>query len=540
MSINVGTRFPAYATSMGRVLLAGLPEEALDAYLRRVDLRPLTAADDHRPGRAAARAREARDQGWALVDQELEEGLRSVAAPIRDRSGETVAAMNLSAHASRMTIDAARRTLVPPLLADRRAHRGRPAGGRHRSPAVGRRMTTTTDPPARPAPGGEPRRAVTGVAIAIVLLALNLRTLVAGLPPLLEDIRHDLALSGLVGGLLTTLPVLGFGAFAPLAPRLSRRVPVERLLVACALLTAVAAALRGAGGVAPLLLGCALAGFAVAIAQALLPVFIRARHPSATGVLTGAYSMSLTLGAALAAALAVPLEEWLGSWEASLAAWAVPALVAAAVWTPMAVRSRSPVGGESAPGLWSNRLAWAVSLFMGVQSMAFYAGLSWIPTILEDNGYSAGTAGALQALAALVQLTPAFAVPVLAARAANQVGLLWWIVLLQLAGVLGLLLAIDVAWLWIIVLGIGQGGALGLGLILPVLRGGGAASVAALTAMSLCVGYIVAAAGPWLLGAVHDAFGGWTVALIVFAAICLLELAPGLPATRARTIEGSV
>jgi CP family cyanate transporter-like MFS transporter len=388
--------------------------------------------------------------------------------------------------------------------------------------------------------GGESRRAVRGVAIAIVLLALNLRTLVAGLPPLLEDIRHDLALSGLVGGLLTTLPVLGFGAFAPLAPRLSRRVSIERLLVACALLTAVAAALRGAGGVAPLLLGCALAGFAVAIAQALLPVFIRARHPSATGVLTGAYSMSLTLGAALAAALAVPLEEWLGSWEASLAAWSVPALVAAAVWTPMAVRSRSPVRGESAPGLWSNRLAWAVSLYMGMQSMAFYAGLSWIPTILEDNGYSAGTAGALQALSALVQLAPAFAVPVLAARAANQVGLLWWIVLLQLAGVLGLLLAVDVAPLWIVVLGIGQGGALGLGLILPVLRGGGAASVAALTAMSLCVGYIVAAAGPWLLGAVHDAFGGWTVALMVFAAICLLELAPGLPASRARSIEGSV
>ena len=100
---------------------------------------------------------------------------------------------------------------------------------------------------------------------AIVLLALNLRTLVAGLPPLLDNIRDDLGLSGLAGGLLTALPVLGFGAFAPLAPRLSRRVSVERLLVACALLTAVAAALRGAGGVAPLFAGCALAGFAVAI-----------------------------------------------------------------------------------------------------------------------------------------------------------------------------------------------------------------------------------------------------------------------------------
>ena len=376
-----------------------------------------------------------------------------------------------------------------------------------------------------------------GVMAAIVLLALNLRTLVAGLPPLLDDIRDDLGLSGLAGGLLTTLPVLGFGAFAPLAPRLSRRVPIEWLLAGCALVTACAAALRGAGGVAPLFLGCALAGVAVAVAQALLPVFIRTRHPEATGRLTGAYSMSLTLGACLAAALAVPLEKWLGSWEASLAAWSVPALVAAAVWASMAWRSSAVVEGDAPPGLWGNRLAWMVSLYMGMQSMAFYAGLTWIPTVLEDHGYSAGSAGALQALSALVQLAPAFAVPVLAVRRRDQVGLLWWIVLLQLTGALGLLLAIDVAPLWIVVLGIGQGGALGLGLILPVLRGGDTASVASLTAMSLCVGYIVAAAGPWLLGAVHDAFGGWTVALSVFAAICLLELVPGLPASRARSIE---
>jgi IclR family transcriptional regulator, pca regulon regulatory protein len=117
VSINVGTRFPAYATSMGRVLLAELDAEALDAYLARVPLRPLsprtvTSADALR--RELAKVRR---QGWALVDQELEEGLRSVAAPIRGRGGEIVAAMNISAHASRMTIDTARRALVPPLLA---------------------------------------------------------------------------------------------------------------------------------------------------------------------------------------------------------------------------------------------------------------------------------------------------------------------------------------------------------------------------------------------------------------------------------------
>ena len=117
VSINVGTRFPAYATSMGRVLLAGLHADALDAYLAAVPLRSLsprtvTSADALR--RELAKVRR---QGWALVDQELEQGVRSVAAPIRDRGGETVAAMNLSSHASRMTIDAARRTLIPPLLA---------------------------------------------------------------------------------------------------------------------------------------------------------------------------------------------------------------------------------------------------------------------------------------------------------------------------------------------------------------------------------------------------------------------------------------
>jgi CP family cyanate transporter-like MFS transporter len=89
-----------------------------------------------------------------------------------------------------------------------------------------------------------------------------------------------------------------------------------------------------------------------------------------------------------------------------------------------------------------------------------------------------------------------------------------------------------------LIFGIGQGGALGLGLILPVLRGGDAASVGALTAMSLCVGYMVAATGPWVLGVVHDLTGGWTAALIALAAITVLELAPGLPASRARTLEG--
>jgi IclR family pca regulon transcriptional regulator len=117
VSINVGTRFPAYATSMGRVLLSCLADDELEAYLDAVQLERLSPRTVTSRDALRAELAKARTQGWALVDQELEEGLRSIAAPIRDRTGRTVAAVNLSAHASRMSIDTGRRKLVPPLLA---------------------------------------------------------------------------------------------------------------------------------------------------------------------------------------------------------------------------------------------------------------------------------------------------------------------------------------------------------------------------------------------------------------------------------------
>jgi IclR family pca regulon transcriptional regulator len=117
VAINVGTRFPAYATSMGRVLLAALEPEQLDAYLQRAQIRPLTSKALATAEQLTQELDRIREQGYALVDQELEEGLRSVATPIRDRDGRVVAAVNVSAHASRASRERIRRDLLPPLLA---------------------------------------------------------------------------------------------------------------------------------------------------------------------------------------------------------------------------------------------------------------------------------------------------------------------------------------------------------------------------------------------------------------------------------------
>ena len=116
ITIAVGTRLPAYATSMGRVLLASLDPDGLAERLGRMELELLTPATV--PDLAALRKRidAVREAGWATVDQELEQGVRSAAVPIRDSSGTVVAALNVSVHATRMTMQALRKEIVPHLL----------------------------------------------------------------------------------------------------------------------------------------------------------------------------------------------------------------------------------------------------------------------------------------------------------------------------------------------------------------------------------------------------------------------------------------
>jgi MFS transporter, CP family, cyanate transporter len=327
--------------------------------------------------------------------------------------------------------------------------------------------------------------------------------------------------------------VLLFGALAPLGPRLARRFAVERVLVVCTFVTAAAAALRGIDSTASLFAGSCIAGATVAIGQAVLPVFIRVAHPDALGRLTGAYSMSLPIGATIAGALSVPLEHAFGdSWPRSLAFWALPALLAALLWLPMAIRGRTMVTGGPAEPMHREPLAWAVATYFGIQSMAFYAGLAWLPEMLHAGGWSETAAGELQALNSLVSAIPAFAVPVLATRMRSQFPLLVALVASGAVAVIGILAAPGVAPLWMVLIGVAQGGTLGLGLILPVLKAEHASDVASLTAMTLTVGYLVAATGPWLLGILHDVSGGWDAPIVALLAITVLELVPGARATR--------
>src|SRR3954449_817033 len=184
------------------------------------------------------------------------------------------------------------------------------------------------------------RAATVALLLAIVAVALNQRPAVVSVAPVLSDLRADTGLSAAMAGLLTAVPVLCFGAFAPFAPRLGRRIGLETAVALSLVLLAVGIALRLLPPVALLYAGSLVAGAAIAFANVLLPAYVK-REFRRPGTVMGLYSASLNVGAALGAAATVPLAGALGvSWRVGLGLWLVLALAALALWLPVAGTGR--------------------------------------------------------------------------------------------------------------------------------------------------------------------------------------------------------
>jgi MFS transporter, CP family, cyanate transporter len=383
------------------------------------------------------------------------------------------------------------------------------------------------------------------LAVGMILLAANLRPAAAGIGPLLGRIQTDTGLSSFGAGVLTTLPVLCFGALAPLAPVLTRRLG-ERTTVAVALAVLLLGLLvRLVPGLGFLFLGTALAGAAIAVGNVLLPVLVRGNFPDRIGLLTGLYTTSLVGFAALAAGVSVPVANAFGGgWRPGLAIWAVPAVIALAVWAPQ-LRRRQPaavgtgrrVGARS---LLRDPVAWSVTLFFAVQSAGFYATLAWLPSVFHSHGISTTKSGLLLSLSLVAGLIPALTLPSLAARAHDQVRFVVAVIGCIAAGWLGVILAPTAApYAWAILLGLGQNAAFPLALTLIVLRGGSVTNTAGLSTLVQTVGYLVAALGPLAIGALHDATGSWTPPLIVLLSLLAPQLVLGLAAARNRTVTAA-
>lgn len=360
------------------------------------------------------------------------------------------------------------------------------------------------------------------LAIAVTFAAFNLRPTIAAISPVLSEIRRTTGLSDVGAGLLTTLPLLCFGILAPLAPRLVRRFGTGLVLLSCVGLLIVGTVIRSVG-LPGLFAGTIVLGIGIAVANVLMPGIVKEDFPSKVGLMTGLYTMALSAGPAVAAGVSAPLSQALGgSWRLATALWAVPALFAFFALLPFRAHRR-PASLDLPPArqsIWKSPAAWAVTLFMGLQSLEFYSVLAWLPTIFSDHGVSPVTAGALLAATNVVGIVAALVTPSLTAKLPDTRLATIGCAAFLAAGTAGLLFdPRGLALLWAVLLGVGQGAAISLALLLMVLRTHDGHQAMALSGMAQGVGYLIAALGPASVGALHQSSHGWTLPLGVLLVV---------------------
>jgi CP family cyanate transporter-like MFS transporter len=393
-----------------------------------------------------------------------------------------------------------------------------------------------------PPPPPTPVRSRAGrilLGASLVLVAYNLRPVFSSLSAVLPDVVRDLAVPPVFASLVTTLPVLCLGLFAPFAPMLARTIGAERTILGLLVLLAAGTGLRGIEHPAALLIGSVFAGAAIAVGNVLLPGLVKRDFPKEAALMTGLYTCALCGGAASAAGATVPLERMTGSWSTALALWAVPAVVVALIWSVQAIRAGSMHRGHrpAVRGLWRDPLAWQVTFFMGLQSALAYCVFGWLAPILRSRGLDAAEAGFVVSVSVLVQTASCLLAPTIAVRGRDQRAINVTLLAFAVVGLLGCLyLPTWSVWLWAVIQGIGQGSLIAVAMTVIVLRSPDPHVAAQLSSMAQTVGYTLAAFGPLLVGALYAATGGFAITGVLFVALGTGAAIAGWGAGKARLV----
>ncbi|GGL00294.1 MFS transporter [Sphaerisporangium melleum] len=377
--------------------------------------------------------------------------------------------------------------------------------------------------------------------LGILLAALNLRTAVTSLGPLLDQVSGSLGMSGIVAGLLTTLPVLCFAVFGAATPWLARHAGEHRLLLGALLALGAGLLLRVlVDSTVVFLAASVLALSGGAIGNVLIPGLIKRHFPHRTGTMTTLYATALAVGTMLAAAATVPIERAAdGDWHVALGVWAALAAVAAIPWLALARSEPERFSGRENAGtraLVRSRLAWAVAGYFGTQSLLAYVMFGWLPQMLQDRGYTAGQAGVAMGVFTALGIPVSLAVPALATRLHPR-RMVLGLTVLYVLGFAGLL-AGPVAAIWPSLLAIGVAmGSFPLALTLFALRTRTAEGTAALSAFAQSAGYLMAGAGPLAVGVLYSATGGWALPFTLLFAVLAAHALTGWYAAGDRQLE---
>ncbi len=372
-----------------------------------------------------------------------------------------------------------------------------------------------------------------GLILAIMLLSLNLRVPLLSITPLLQFIRLEFGFENSIAGLLTTLPLVVFALASPFMATWSNKLGAGRLMIASLVIIILGETIRFFGGLPGLFVGTVIIAFGITAGNVLIPAFISGFFPTKMGIMTSSYSALVQVATTVSLALAVPFS-LLWGWQTVMFSCVVLAIVALLAWLPYwkidlepnkvkVDKDRTTSNKALTKKLFSQVLAWDVSLFMGIQSFVFFCVSTWIPSIAQSKGISAVWGGYMGFFFQGTSLIATFILPIALAswkehKWAAVVGCTGYAV-----GACMLIWGPDIPSMLagIIVCGFSAGSTYGIALLYFGLRTQSAMATATLSGMGQAIGYVLAAIGPVLMGYLYDWAGNWygCMALLVFSCI---------------------
>ena len=383
--------------------------------------------------------------------------------------------------------------------------------------------------------------------IAVLLIAANMRATITGIGPLLDQIGPDLGISPAALGLLAALPLIAWAAVSPLAHDLSERFGLAPMVLwALVLLTAGTIWRSLPGNGLNLWLGTVLIGIALAVANVLMPAVIKRDFPLRVAGITAAYTALLGGFGALASGVVVPISHIetadgpLG-WQAALLATGIllPLAIVVWAWAMRGVRAesapRAGAGRRVSTGIWADAVAWLVAGYMGLQAAAFYMLVTWLAPISTSTGRSPVVAGIDVMVFQIFGVVGSLVVP-FALRGSAKRWVPALIPTLAIAGTIGLIAAPSGVLVWGGLAGLSTGAAIGMSLTLMAQRARTHSTAAALSGMSQSIGYVIAALGPILFGALHSMSGGWVLPLLLLLVVLIGQGVIGIAVGRERYV----
>ena len=368
----------------------------------------------------------------------------------------------------------------------------------------------------------------------MALTAISLRGPIASVGSLIESMEPDLGVSKGYLGFITTLPLLVFAASSVVIPKFANKIGHTRILTIGMILLAIGCVGRAFAGYYVVLMGTLLVGVGISVGNVLLPAVIKENMPLKIGIVTALYmcfqSTAATAGTGLSYPMAVSAD--LG-WRAVLAMWAIPAALAAMAWiaftrrnegrrTVLRNRSETRISNGETP--WKSKLAWFVTIIMGVQSVNYYCITAWLPSILEDIGMNFQRAGYVASAFQLFSLPATFAAPIIIAHTQNKIMPAVMSGVFYLIGILVLMVTSNIIVILIGLFALATGGGASFAWVVAMIAVVSKDSNEAtrLSGMSQSIGYLMAAVVPTLAGFLFDITGDWMSVMILITGTSLL------------------